>query len=72
MEPQQAPKPPRPHFGRYVMATIAVPDSSGRPFMKGFIAALIAGAILYVVDFEYNDGRYTRVVKQAATSLVGH
>ena len=53
------------------MTTIAALDSSGRPFMKGFIAALIAGAILCVVDFEYNDGRYTRVVKQAATSLVG-
>ena len=39
--------------------------------MKGFIAALIAGAILYAVDIEYNDGHYSRVVKQAATSLLG-
>ena len=38
--------------------------------MKAFIAALIAGAILYTVDIEYNDGRYTQVVKQAATSLI--
>ena len=38
--------------------------------MKAFIAALIAGAILYAVDTEYNDGRYSQVVKQAATSLV--
>ena len=39
--------------------------------MKGFIAALIAGAILYAVDTEYNDGRYGGVVKQAAISLFG-
>ena len=39
--------------------------------MKVFTAVLIAVAILYVVDSEYNDGRYTRVIKQAATSLVG-
>ena len=39
--------------------------------MKAFIAALIAVAILHAVDSEYNDGRYTRVVKQAATSLIG-
>jgi len=38
--------------------------------MKALIAALIAGTILYFVDSEYNDGRYTQVVKQAATSLV--
>jgi hypothetical protein len=38
--------------------------------MKAFIAALIAGAILYAVDSEYNDGRYTKVVKQAVTSLL--
>jgi hypothetical protein len=39
--------------------------------MKGFIAALIAGAILYAIDSEYNDGRYSSVMKQAAISLVG-
>jgi hypothetical protein len=39
--------------------------------MKGLIAALIAGAILYAVDSEYNDGRYSGVIKQAAISLVG-
>jgi hypothetical protein len=39
--------------------------------MKAFIAALIAAAILYVVDAQYNDGRYAEVVELAATSLIG-
>jgi hypothetical protein len=38
--------------------------------MKAFTAALIAMAILYVVDFEYNDGRFTGVIEKAVTSLV--
>jgi hypothetical protein len=38
--------------------------------MKAFTAVLIAIAILYVVDSEYNDGRYTGVMKQAVSSLV--
>jgi hypothetical protein len=40
------------------------------PEMKAFIAALIAGAVLYFVDSQYNDGRYSAVVKQAITSMV--
>jgi len=41
--------------------------------MKAISAALIAAAILYVVDLEYNDGRYATVVKSAITGLVrGH
>jgi hypothetical protein len=39
--------------------------------MKAFIAALVAVAIPYVVDAQYNDGRYTEVVELAATSLIG-
>jgi len=39
--------------------------------MKAFIAALIAVAILYAVDVQYNDGRYSEVVELAATSLIG-
>jgi hypothetical protein len=38
--------------------------------MKAFSAALIAIAILYVVDSEYNDGRYTGVMNQAVSRLV--
>jgi rhamnogalacturonyl hydrolase YesR len=38
--------------------------------MKAFCAALIAAAILYVVDLRYNDGRYTQVLQQAVTSLL--
>jgi len=38
--------------------------------MKALTAALIALAILYVVDSEYNDGRYTQVLQQAVTSLL--
>jgi hypothetical protein len=39
--------------------------------MKAFIAALIAGAVLYGVDYQFNDGRYTDVIKQAVSSLIG-
>jgi hypothetical protein len=38
--------------------------------MKAFAAALIACAILCVVDFEYNDGRFTGIIEQAVISLV--
>jgi hypothetical protein len=38
--------------------------------MKAFGAALIAIGILYVVDFEYNDGRYAAVIQQAVTSVL--
>jgi hypothetical protein len=38
--------------------------------MKAFTAALIAIAILYLVDSQYNDGRYTQVLHQAVTSLL--
>jgi hypothetical protein len=33
--------------------------------MKAFVAALIAVGILYVVDKDYNDGRYTDVIQRA-------
>jgi hypothetical protein len=39
--------------------------------MKGFIAGLIAAAILWALDVELNNGRYTAVIKQAAFSFVG-
>ena len=38
--------------------------------MKAFAAALIAAAILYLADSQYNDGRYAQVVQQAVTSLL--
>jgi hypothetical protein len=38
--------------------------------MKALTAALIAVAILYVVDSQYNDGRFTQAIEQAMTSLV--
>jgi hypothetical protein len=38
--------------------------------MKAFAAALIAAAILYFVDFEYNDSRYAAVIEQAITSVL--
>ena len=38
--------------------------------MKAFAAALIAVGILYVVDYQFNDGRYRGVIQQAATSLL--
>jgi hypothetical protein len=39
--------------------------------MRGLIAGLIAAAILWTLDVELNDGRYTAVMKQAAFSFVG-
>jgi hypothetical protein len=38
--------------------------------MKGFIAACIAVGILWGVDVEVNDGRYSAVVKQVITSIL--
>jgi hypothetical protein len=38
--------------------------------MKALVVALIAVAVLYAVDSQYNDGRYTQVLQQAVTSLL--
>ena len=38
--------------------------------MKGFIAACIAVGVLWVVDVEFNSGRYGDVVKKAARSIL--
>ena len=38
--------------------------------MKAFVATLIAAGILYVVDSEYNEGRYTAVIKLAITRAI--
>jgi hypothetical protein len=38
--------------------------------MKAISAALIAAGMLYVIDLEYNNGRYATVVKHAITGLV--
>jgi len=37
--------------------------------MRGILAGLIAAALLWAIDVEVNDGRYTGVIKQAAFSL---
>jgi hypothetical protein len=64
--------PRDPHFSRDVLARIAntFSDSNGRPLMKAFAAVVIAAAILYAIDSEYNDARYTRVVAQAVSSVI--
>jgi hypothetical protein len=38
--------------------------------MRALVAGLIAAAILWTVDVELNDGRYTAVIKEAAFSFV--
>ena len=38
--------------------------------MKAFAAALVAVVVPCAIDFEYSDGIYTRVIRQAATSLL--
>ena len=39
--------------------------------MKGIIAAGVAVAILWMVDIELNDGRYSAPVQRAILSLIG-
>ena len=38
--------------------------------MKALGAALIAVIVLYAADTEYNDGRYTQIIVQAASSII--
>jgi hypothetical protein len=38
--------------------------------MKAVAAALIAFGILYILDSEYNEGRYTSVLQRAVASVV--
>jgi len=38
--------------------------------MKAFGAALIALAMLYVIDSEYNNARYTQVVANAVGRVI--
>jgi hypothetical protein len=38
--------------------------------MKLIGAAVIAVIVLYAVDTQYNDGRYTQVVAQAVGSVI--
>ena len=38
--------------------------------MKAFASALIAAGILYALDAQYNDARYTRVVANAVSSVI--
>ena len=39
--------------------------------MKPFIAAIIAIGVLWLVDNEFNDGRYGDVVARGIFSLIG-
>jgi hypothetical protein len=52
-----------------LLGTTADPNALFR--MKSVIATLIAVAILWALDNALNDGRYTEVVRQAISSLVG-
>jgi len=38
--------------------------------MKAFAAVLVAVAVLYAIDFEYNDARYTQVVTTAVSRVI--
>ncbi len=38
--------------------------------MKAFVAALVSVGILYGVDYEYNDGRYSSVIQQAIVAVI--
>jgi hypothetical protein len=38
--------------------------------MKAVAAVIIAALVLLAIDSEYNDGRYTRVIAQATTSII--
>ena len=39
--------------------------------MKPFLAAIVAIGALYLVDSEFNDGRYSNVVVRGALNLIG-
>jgi hypothetical protein len=38
--------------------------------MKAFTAVLVAVAILYAIDSEYNNARYTQVVASAVSRVI--
>ena len=38
--------------------------------MRAFLAACIAGGILWAVDVQFNDGRYSNVVQRAFKSVL--
>jgi hypothetical protein len=38
--------------------------------MKTITAALFAATVVYVVDSQYNDGRYTQVVEQVVIGVI--
>jgi hypothetical protein len=38
--------------------------------MKTIAAALVAAVVLYAIDSQYNDGRYTQVLTQAVNSVI--
>lgn len=38
--------------------------------MRFIGAAVIATIVLYAIDSQYNDGRYTQVVAQAVSSVI--
>ena len=38
--------------------------------MKTILAGLVAALVLYAVDPQYNDGRYSQVVATAAKSVI--
>jgi hypothetical protein len=44
----------------------------GKFEMKTFVAACIAIGILWAVDVEFNDGRYSTVVQRALKGILAH
>ena len=38
--------------------------------MKAFAAVLVAVVVLYAIDAEYNDARYTQVVARAVSAAI--
>jgi hypothetical protein len=38
--------------------------------MKAFAAVLVAVTVLYAIDSEYNDARYTQVVASAVSRVI--
>jgi hypothetical protein len=72
-----------PHWNRNFSALVSLLNIAGRsesdillPLrrrildMKQFLAACVAIAVLWAIDVEFNDGRYTAVVKRAFNSMV--
>ena len=61
---------PTPHRSHYLKRLSAPLENKEAIPMKAFVAALIACGVLFVIDSEYNEGRYAAIIERAVTSVI--